>query len=371
MNDRVRSATLLIKPASGNCNLRCSYCFYHDEMDKRQCPNYGFMTAETLELIVKKALSYVTDSVTFAFQGGEPTLSGLDYYRKLVELVGRYNEAGVTVAYAIQTNGSLLTEDWAEFFKQNHFLVGVSLDGPKDLHDHYRLNSNGEGSWKQAMTAVRLLKHHFVDFNILTVITAQTARHVQSVYNFFMKNDLVYQQYIPCLDPLDMKRGAWPYSLSPEGYTVFLKQLFDLWYSDVKRGKFVYIRQFDNYVSMIKGYPPESCNMCGTCSEQWVVEADGSVYPCDFYVLDQWRLGSFLTDSFADMNKVRFDSRFIQQSAIHPDACKACKWYRVCRNGCKRERILSGENIPLQNYFCISYQAFLEYAWPRLLELAR
>ena len=367
----MRSATLLIKPSSGNCNLRCSYCFYHDEMEKRQCPNYGFMPSETLEVMVTKALAHVTDSLTFAFQGGEPTLSGLDFYKTLVELVHKHNTTGVSVSYTIQTNGTLLTEAWAEFLKQNRFLVGVSLDGPKDLHNRYRQNGAGEGSWTQVMAAIRLLKKHSVDFNILTVITAQTARHIQSIYSFFMKNSLAYQQYIPCLDPLDLQRGATPYSLSPEGYTIFLKQLFDLWYTDVKRGKFVYIRQFENYIGMIKGYPPESCNMRGTCAEQWVVEADGSVYPCDFYVLDQWRLGNFLTDSFADMNKVRLESGFIQQSAVHPDKCKTCKWYSVCRNGCKRERILSGESIPIQSYFCESYKAFFEYAWPRLLELAR
>lgn len=361
--------SLLIKPASGLCNLRCRYCFYADEMCKREVPSYGVMSEETLALVLEKAFAYADGRVTLAFQGGEPTLAGLDFFRSVVKLTKKNNVRGLPVQYALQTNGVLLDEDWAQFLGENHFLVGVSLDGDRELHNHNRVGVDGKGSFDTVMERIELLKRSQVDFNILTVVTAWTSGSIGKIYRFFQKNDLPYQQYIPCLDPIQEERGQADYSLTPKKYGHFLKTLFDNWYRDVKAGKFVYNRYFENLLGMLLGCPPESCGMAGQCSQQNVVEADGSVYPCDFYVLDEYCLGNLRTDSFAAIHRRREEIGFIERSRqIHPD-CVACQWLEICRGGCRRDREQPDGSLG-RNYFCSAYQEFFSYAMPRLEELA-
>ena len=202
-----RPIHLLIKPASGNCNLRCTYCFYADITEKRETPSFGMMSEETLEAVVRKALERAQGEVTFAFQGGEPTLSGLPFFRRFVELVRAHNTRNLTVHSAIQTNGILLDDEWAAFLAENRFLVGLSLDGTAAVHDLHRVDARGEGTHKRLMAAVRTLQAHKVEFNVLTVVTAKAAREIRSIYAFFRRNQLLYQQYIPCLVPLGEARG--------------------------------------------------------------------------------------------------------------------------------------------------------------------
>ncbi len=294
---------LLVKPVSGSCDLRCRYCFYADEAQKRGRASYGRMSAETLELLVREALSQAAGGCTFAFQGGEPTLAGLDFYEKLLELEKRYNRRHIPVQYAIQTNGCSLDRDWAAFFARNRFLVGLSLDGTREVHDAYRRDAAGEGSFQRVQRAAQLLQQAGVDFNVLTVVTNQTVRSIGKIYGYFKRSGLRYQQYIPCLDPLGEERGQTEYALTPEAYGEFLCRLFDLWYADLSHGDYVYIRYFENLAAMLLGRPPESCGMSGQCACGFTVEADGSVYPCDFYVLDPYLLGHIGEQSFAGMRR--------------------------------------------------------------------
>ena len=366
-----RPIHLLIKPASGNCNLRCTYCFYADITEKRETPSYGRMSEETLEAVVRKALERAEGEVTFAFQGGEPTLSGLPFFRRFVELERTYNARGLALHNAIQTNGILLDEEWAAFLAENHFLVGLSLDGTSAVHDLHRLDARGEGTHKRVLQAARLLAAHKVDFNILTVVTAKVAREIRSIFAFYRRNGLLYQQYIPCLDPLGEARGGHPYSLTPALYERFLKDLFDLWFEDVTAGRFLYIRYFENLVGMLLGQPPEACGMMGICSQQYVVEADGGVYPCDFYVLDEYRLGSLTTDSFDELDARREALGFVALSQQVSDECRGCTWYALCRGGCRRDREpLRADGTLSCNYFCSAYKGFFAYAYPRLAHLA-
>ncbi len=250
---------LLIKPASSGCNLKCRYCFYKSVSDNREVKDYGIMSMETLEAIVRKALDYADNFCTFAFQGGEPTLAGLDFYRKLTSFVKRYNTKEVEVNYAIQTNGISIDEDWAGFFYDNKFLVGLSLDGTEEINNLSRVGSQGRGSFQSIMRAAQLFNFHKVEYNILTVVTSYTVQAVDKIYNFYKNNNFRYQQYIPCIDPLNEERGMNSYSLTPNMYSKFLKKLFDLWYRDIKEGNFISIRYFDNLIGMLLGYPPESC----------------------------------------------------------------------------------------------------------------
>lgn len=362
------SLSLLIKPSSGGCNIRCKYCFYHDEQLNRETFSYGFMSEETLEILIKKALEYATIHCSFGFQGGEPTLRGLDFYRRVVELQKKYNVHHAEIANAIQTNGLLIDDEWAQFLHENRFLVGLSLDGIKDVHDQNRLDPEGKGTFNRVLQAAQKLTAHQVDFNLLTVVTNRTADAITKIYNFYRRSNLLYQQYIPCLDPLEEERGSSPYSLTPEKYAKFLKTLFDLWYRDVTAGRFIYIRYFENLLGMLMGRRPESCGMSGQCAIQNVVEADGSVYPCDFYCLDQWKLGNIRTDSFESMAKCEAAQRFLMEGTLGREQCRECEYAPICRGGCRRDREPLGEG---GNYFCEAYKGFFAYALPRLQGMAR
>ena len=362
--------SLLIKPASSLCNLRCHYCFYHSLSSGRSVASYGLMTDEVQEAIVRRAFAETDGLLTLAFQGGEPTLCGLDYYRRLIALVAQYNTKKIPVQYALQTNGQVIDAEWACFLAEHHFLVGLSLDGYKDLHDSLRVDGRGKGSHIKVLQAADLFDTYKVDYNILTVISDRLARHADKIYRFYEKHHFQYLQFIPCLAPLDADPGKDPHALSPERYAGFLLRLFDLWYDDITRGKPVSIRLFDNWVRMLSGERPEQCGLNGVCTCQLVIESDGSVYPCDFYVTDEWHLGSVLTDRFEDLVQSDKARLFVGQSQPVPDGCRDCHWYPLCRNGCRRDRETGGRTTGM-NRFCPAYKAFFEKAYPRLDNLAR
>ena len=365
----MRHVHLLIKPASGLCNLNCRYCFYHDIVEKREQASYGLMTEDTLAAVLEKALAAASHSCTIAFQGGEPTLAGLDFFRKAVELQRRLNVNRVQVYNSIQTNGLLLDSQWAAFFRENHFLVGLSLDGMKDTHDLYRLDAQGQGTFNRAARVLQLLESHGVAYNILTVVNRATAQHVEKIYRFYQRNRWGYLQFIPCLDPLGEEPGSQAYSLTPEAYGDFLCRLFDLWYRDAKVGRAPSIRQFENYVEMLLGYPPEACGMAGVCGMQHVVEADGSVYPCDFYVLDGYRLGNLRENSLAigitispsyasitGVNELIADQLGIRERVARRIYAEIIGKLKDSGRG--------------RNCLCEGYRKFFGHALPRLRELA-
>lgn len=364
--------SILIKPVSGSCNMNCSYCFYTDEMQNRQTVCTEKMSIHTMHTLIDKAFEWADSECTFAFQGGEPTLAGLPFYEAFTDYVASHpNPKNIHIHYAFQTNGLLIDQKWAEWFSRHHVLVGISLDGPKSIHDRYRKDHQGNGTFDRVMAAVRLLKQYKADYNILCVVHSASAYKARKIYSFYRKNDMNYHQYIECLDPLEDIRGKNEYSLTPGCYEIFLKDLFDIWYDDMISGHYVYNRYFENLMMILLGQTPESCNMRGFCGPQWVIEADGSVYPCDFYVLDPWKLGNILNDSFEHMESIRRQSGFIEQSRPVPEECRKCRWLMLCRNGCRRNRGLNGNHIDGKNYFCSAYKHFLEYAFPRLMTLYR
>ncbi len=363
------SLQYLIKPASGLCNMRCRYCFYTDEMNKRAQASYGIMTEATAEALVKGAFAAAPARAAFAFQGGEPTLAGLPFFEKFCALVREYNTKRIPVELALQTNGYALDEAWAAFLAKEGFLVGISVDGWQELHDANRIDAAGEGTYGRVCRAARLLDRWKVPYNVLTVVTAQAARHPDKIYGSLRRNGFGYWQFIPCLDPLGEARGGEKYSLTPEGYGSFLCRIFDLWYADLTCGRQPYIRYFENLVAMLVGRPPEACGMLGHCSRQLVVEADGRVYPCDFYVLDGYAIGSVCTDSVAQIEQKRALLGFIEQSAAVAPECAACRFYPICRGGCRRDRD-DGCGTLGKSWFCGAYQAFFTHALPRLEQIA-
>ena len=357
--------SILLKPASSGCNLRCAYCFYADEAGARTVPNYGLMSREVSRALIEKAAGAAEGSVSFLFQGGEPTLAGLDFYRDFTERVGQAVPRGLAVRYALQTNGTLLDGDWCRFLRENRFLAGLSLDGSRDCHDRFRRDGAGKGTYDRVVRAARLMEREGVEFNVLTVVTGYLARHIRSVFTALCGAGFRFQQYIPCLDPLMEERGGQGYSLGPAQYGTFLKALFDLWYGELERGRYWSIRYFDNLLWMLDGREPEQCSMTGRCSLQYLVEADGSVYPCDFYGLDEYRLGNILENSWAELDRAREELGFLRESRRVPAECRECQWYPLCRNGCRRDRLEGPEGLG-QNYYCAAYRDFFPYVLPRL-----
>lgn len=349
---------ILIKPASSACNAACAYCFYHDVAQKRKNAFEGMLSLERMEQVIRAGLEQAEHICSFTFQGGEPTLRGLEFYREVVRLQRMYARPSVEIQNNLQTNGLLIDADWAEFFHDNAFLIGLSLDGPAELHDANRFDHTGHGTWSRAMGAARLFRRYGVDFNVLSVVTGRSARAVERIYNFYRRENFRWLQFIPCMEPLGEQRGTKDYYLSPEAYGEFLIRLFDLWYVDLQRGEYRSIRQFDNWMFMMLGQPPEACNMRGTCNIQFVIEGDGGVYPCDFYVLDRWRLGTVGERSLAELQSSERAKRFVEYSCTLPEACRSCQWLQLCRNGCRRDREVLLDGTTGKNYYCQAYQSF-------------
>ena len=367
----MRNLSLLIKPASSNCNMRCQYCFYADIVGMRTVKNHGVMSLDTLEIIVRKALSVDTKYCLFGFQGGEPALAGLDFYKKLIELVKKYNHNKVQVKYTLQTNGLLIDSEWSKFFQENKFLVGLSIDAEKQFHDGLRSDSTGKGTHNRGMNAARLLVKHQVDFNILSVVTRQLASHPDKAYRFYKQNGFRYIQFIPCLNGLQDKPGENIYSLDAKIYGAFLCRIFDLWYADFIKGEYISIRSFDNYIRMLKGQAPENCAMNGFCTAYALIEADGGVYPCDFYAIDEYFLGNIKTHGFDEMLGGERAKIFISPSLYQDPVCGECAYYPICRGGCRREREPAVNGRLLLNCYCEAYKQFFKHALFRMKVIAQ
>lgn len=366
----MRTLSFLIKPASGHCNMRCRYCFYEDETNLREAGNSGMMSAGTADALIREAFAALDPGgqVTFAFQGGEPTLAGLSYFRHFVEKVREVNRERAVVRYAIQTNGLAIDEDWADFFREHKFLVGVSLDGEKATHDALRPDAGGKDTWNRVTQTLALLKRKEVDVNLLCVVSRLCAKHPQRAYRCLKKLG-AYLQFIPCLDPLDAERGSMPYSLTPQLYGNFLCGLFDEWYRDFTAGEYTSIRLFDDYVHLAMGLPASTCATSGSCGAYFVVEGDGTLYPCDFYCLDQWRMGILGDASLAELAAGEVARRFLAEGLERPAECAGCPWLQLCNGGCKRDWTRDGEGN--HNYFCPAFQRFFAYAAPRIAQIAR
>lgn len=350
--------SIMIKPASSLCNLRCEYCFYHDVSSHRENPSFGLMTEETAENIIRSALDFANgDSVAFAFQGGEPLLVGKDYFKFFVETVRKYNLLHSTCYFSIQTNGTLVDAEWADFFTENEFLVGLSLDGDYGLN-RFRVDEKGQNCFYKVMKAAEIFKNHGTQFNILTVLTGENSQKTDRLYRFFRSKGFTHLQFIPCLRPFGDKSES-KLHMTQQQYYDFLTTMFNFYAKDFFHGRYTSIRYFDNIVRMSVGEKPEQCGMCGHCSHQFVVEGNGNVYPCDFYCTDEWLLGNINQTGFDRLADGQKAIAFLRESLQGPDKCRACSYYWLCRSGgCKRQR----EDTD----YCEAYHAFFSSCMPLL-----
>ena len=355
--------TVMVKPVSGACNMRCRYCFYVDEMQHRSACVYPRMNGEMLETMVRRVIEAADSSVHFLFQGGEPTLIGLPFFEQLVQLERKYNTRGLQISNAVQTNGYDLSDEMIAFFAREQFLVGVSLDGTNETHDMLRPDNDGRPTASVIRRNIDRLRNAGASVNVLCVVNREVAQHPNEVFAALAPYQFL--QFIPCLDGLDGEQRD--YSLTTEDYLAFLKATFDCYHQAYLQGHPVSVRNFDNWVMMLMGMPPENCAMVGRCGPCLVVESDGSVYPCDFYALDEWKLGSIAADPLWGMLRGDRERAFLEESLPVPAACRSCKWYGLCRNGCKRER----DPQTGVNRWCSVHSAFLEYVYPRMREMAQ
>ncbi|WP_042274286.1 anaerobic sulfatase maturase [[Clostridium] dakarense] len=366
--------TILIKPSSSNCNIDCNYCFYKDSSKNREIYSYGFMNENTLKKVIESVLNEDIETCNFMFQGGEPTLVGIDFYRKVISLQNQFNTKNIEIINSIQTNGINIDENYAKFFKENNFLVGVSLDGPKSIHDLYRVDYNNSSTFDKVIDGIDLLKKFDVDFNILCVVTKQSSNYINEIYTFYKNKGFRYLQFIPCIKNFKnnkLENSNSNYYLDSDSYFDFLNKLFNLWFEGIKNGEFIEIRNFMEYLNVLKGYTPTSCGMGGFCSLHTVVEANGDIYPCDFYCVDEWVLGNINESSLKD---IRFSNKakiFFERSLYIHDKCKSCKYFKLCGGGCRRnlEPFING--IPSFNYQCDGIIKFLNNNINKLIYISR
>ena len=348
--------------------MRCKYCFYRDVSERRECESYGVMTREVLEAFLKNVFAYAREPISFTFQGGEPTLAGVEYFKNFHSLVGKYNIRSLPISYSLQTNGYDIPDELCEIFARYRYLLGVSLDGDAALHDSLRLGAGGEPTFDKIRATVRRFDEYKIDYNILTVITEGLARRGADVYKYLRDNGFKYVQFIPFIPDFSGDGEGEEYTLTNEGYARFLNETFIEYHRDFISGRYVSVRQFDNFVRIAAGLGAECCGMGGSCVASLVVEADGGVYPCDFYVLDRWRMGNITTDSIGALLSSEAAKSFVKLSRELPAECSSCEYLPICRGGCRRHRECA-EGLS-QNRYCSAYRKFFTESTELILDIA-
>ncbi len=364
--------TILIKPTSWGCNLRCDYCFYleKEEYYPGTLPEHR-MSEETLEELVKQAYER-NDPPLFAWQGGEPTMMGLPFFRRALELQRHYAE-GRPVQNTIQTNGILIDEEWANFLRINKFLVGLSLDGKKPIHDAHRQDASGEGSWLKVQKAARLLMRKKVDVNALATVNAESVHKPEETYRFLKALGFTFMQFIPIVetDPEDPSK-ATDWSVDPEDYGRFLCRIFDLWVKDIDMEQLkakISIRYFDSLLHTYLGKTPSDCTMIPECGVYLVVEHNGDVFPCDFFVKPELKLGNIHSGNLRTMLNSKKQTNFGRMKYDMVDECRTCPWLNQCHGGCLKDRYRDPRDRG-RSHFCLSTKIFLEHADTKFQELA-
>ncbi|KAF1295640.1 radical SAM/SPASM domain-containing protein [Enterococcus sp. JM4C] len=332
----MKHISVLVKPASALCNIRCKYCFYADVSSLREVRSFGKMKSETAEKMIEHLFVDLVDGdeLTLAFQGGEPTLAGLTYYKNIVAFVEQQTK-NVTVHYALQTNGLLINERWCQFLKEHQFLVGLSIDGHPLYHDLNRVDPKGRGTFQKVLATKELFDTYGIEYNILCVLTNPLAKEAKKVYRFLQEQSIQYVQFIPCLDELEAKKRS-SYALTPQRFASFYGQLFKFWLAELQSGHYRSVKLFDDLMNLFVGGRVTACGILGNCQIQYVIEADGSVYPCDFYVLDEYRMGYIQESGLKELFEQEISKKFLCEKPDYGAFCHSCLFQKACNGGCKR-----------------------------------
>ncbi len=356
---------VLIKPSGPDCNLACNYCFYLEKL--QSYPRAPRMSETVLDALLRQLLAQPAPQISIGWQGGEPTLMGLPFYRKAVELMQRYGR-GQAIANGFQTNGLLIDHAWAKFFRDYQFLVGLSLDGPEHIHNHYRRNHAGSGSWRKVRDAAHLLLDSGAEVNVLSVVNAYSVQFPDEIYTFHKENGLRFMQFIPCVETEGV--GVANFSVSAASYGAFLCRIFDLWLVDFVNGApTTSIRWFEALLFQYAGFPPTECSLLETCGSYLLIEHNGDVYPCDFFAEPGWKLGNLLETPLPVLFNAPQQATFGGLKSTLPADCRACEWRVHCRGGCTKDR-LRNPALDGRNHFCKAYKTFFPHADVRMQGLA-
>ncbi|MCM2678650.1 anaerobic sulfatase maturase [Echinimonas agarilytica] len=385
---RPKGCHILAKPTGSVCNLDCSYCFYleKDKLYPDRQKNWR-MNDDTLEIYVQQYIeAQAVDGVEFAWQGGEPTLMGIDFFERALHFQKRYAN-GKNIRNTLQTNGIKLDDKWCEFLAKHDFLVGISIDGPADIHDAYRLTRSGKGTHQQVMDAIQCMKKHGVEFNTLTVINDKVAANPKRVYEFLKTTGTKFFQFIPLVErraceatpeglylvnpEYSHEANVTSWSVPPKQYGIFLSEVFDLW---VKRDVgTIFVQMFDATLAAWYGEAPTLCVTSENCGHSLAIESNGDLYNCDHYVYPEHKLGNIHNTTIDAMNTSSKAIDFGTQKSIDISVdCKLCEFRFACHGGCPKHRFLTasdGRNN--RNYLCEGYKIFFERTGQAMKEMVR
>ncbi len=385
------SASLMIKPVGAACNLDCAYCYYLDVKDDVYGGRVQRMSIETLERTLRDYITAAPDEATICWQGGEPTMAGLAFFEKAVEIQKACQRPGQQISHALQTNGTLLDDDWCRLFKREAFLIGISIDGGPPLHDMYRVDTAGKKTHSKVMRGLKLLRKHGVEHNILCVLHRENVKHPRHLFEHLIALGETWLQFIPAIEwEVDEQTGEpvlAEYSPRPDDYGRFMCETFDLWF-DKYRHK-VSVRDFDTALHQVLGNHAPLCIYSDSCHRQMTIEAGGDVFGCDHFVEPRWRIGHVngqagcgssapveLTvggkaDDMAWPERVDYDQlgTFAKRKLDLPDTCHACDFFHLCHGGCPKDRPHRGDK-PEASILCEGYKMFFAHAQLRLRWLA-
>jgi len=369
MNGTQNINSLLVKPASADCNIACEYCFYCPKAALYPDTKIHRMDEHVLSKFIKDYMELSGEHASFGWQGGEPLLMGLDFYKKAIEYQKLHGKPGQIVGNGFQTNATLIDEDWARFFYRYNFLLGVSLDGPAEFHNFYRKDKAGKPTFDRVMNSINILKRFRVDFNILCLLNSRNVKHPVKIYEFFIENGFDFMQFIPCVEINPNTGEIADFSIKPDEYGDFLCDVFDVWYNNGKPTKS--IRFFDDVLATYMGMPAPSCHLQEKCGSYVVIEHNGDVYACDFFVEPEWFLGNVMETPLKEIVSSDKFLAFSKRKANLSDVCNSCKWQPICHGGCPKYRIIKHNSAEMPTYFCNSYKKFFEYTEERFRKLAR
>jgi len=364
-------SSILVKPAGPDCNMACTYCFYLEKDALFPGEKRHRMGDDVLDTMIRKAMAQAGPHITFGWQGGEPTLMGLPFFEKAVELQKKYGRSR-SVGNGLQTNGLLIDESWLPLFKDYSFLIGLSLDGPEHVHDRYRRNRGGEGTWQKVVAGARLMLDAGVAVNTLTTINDHTVRFPGEIYGFHKDLGLTYMQFIPLIqNGPGCAPGSAPFTAPAEEYGEFLCTVFDLWRGDFEEGvPTTSVRFFDSLFYRYVDLDPPECSLLPECGVYVVVEHNGDVFSCDFFVEPAWKLGNVMEKGLDEMLNSARQRAFGRMKADLPKVCLECPWKGLCCGGCTCDRIRDA-NGEERNHYCRSFKMFFEHADSSFRELAR
>lgn len=380
-----KTCYVMSKPTSSVCNLDCTYCYYLEKEKLYPEQKNYLMDDNTLERYVQQYIqAQDVGQVHFVWQGGEPTLAGLPFYKKALELQKKYAN-GKEIFNSLQTNGILLTDEWCQFFHRNQFLIGLSIDGPEDLHDAYRVTRQGRPTFTKVINAIELLKKHKVEFNTLTVINNINVKHPERVYEFLKSTGSSFLQFIPLvereaqkvedgelyyIDPnYTKKANVTDWSIDASEYGRFLNRIFDIWVrKDIDK---VYVQMFDTTLGAWCNQPAQLCIFSETCGHAFALESNGDVYQCDHYVYPDYKLGNIHDSHLQELNCSQEAIQFGQdKKSTLPPACLKCEYRFACHGGCPKHRFVNVPNSKYQhNYFCEGYKSFFKHSEPAMKQM--